>query len=108
MVFQTTEEAEGDGGGVCLHRPRVTLVAAWRRYAWVGENHAEHGFTCGFIEGEGLELEHFMACAAGVDGECSVVVHVEEVCAEDRKSTRMNSSHVAISYAVFCLKKKRM
>src|SRR5439155_5862830 len=27
--------------------------------------------------------------------------------ARDRKSTRLNSSHVAISYAVFCLKKKR-
>src|SRR5438067_7541684 len=26
--------------------------------------------------------------------------------AEDRKSTRLNSSHVSISYAVFCLKKK--
>src|SRR5439155_6244859 len=26
----------------------------------------------------------------------------------DRKSTRLNSSHVAISYAVFCLKKKRL
>src|SRR5439155_10351304 len=25
---------------------------------------------------------------------------------QDRKSTRLNSSHVAISYAVFCLKKK--
>src|SRR5690625_6884178 len=25
----------------------------------------------------------------------------------DRKSTRLNSSHVAISYAVFCLKKKK-
>src|SRR5690625_5808940 len=29
------------------------------------------------------------------------------VSALDRKSTRLNSSHVAISYAVFCLKKKR-
>src|SRR5437870_9699901 len=27
--------------------------------------------------------------------------------AQDRKSTRLNSSHVAISYAVFCLKKKK-
>src|SRR5438874_9262951 len=27
--------------------------------------------------------------------------------AEDRKSTRLNSSHVEISYAVFCLKKKK-
>src|SRR5690242_20967308 len=26
---------------------------------------------------------------------------------EDRKSTRLNSSHMSISYAVFCLKKKR-
>src|SRR5439155_5697620 len=26
---------------------------------------------------------------------------------KDRKSTRLNSSHVAISYAVFCLKKKK-
>src|SRR5690625_66409 len=28
--------------------------------------------------------------------------------ARDRKSTRLNSSHVAISYAVFCLKKKEL
>src|SRR5699024_12637649 len=27
---------------------------------------------------------------------------------KDRKSTRLNSSHVSISYAVFCLKKKKM
>src|SRR3989442_11162151 len=27
---------------------------------------------------------------------------------EDRKSTRLNSSHVRISYAVFCLKKKKI
>src|SRR5690625_6816740 len=27
---------------------------------------------------------------------------------QDRKSTRLNSSHVAISYAVFCLKKKKI
>src|SRR5690625_75583 len=30
----------------------------------------------------------------------------ETLAASDRKSTRLNSSHVAISYAVFCLKKK--
>src|SRR2546426_7319257 len=27
---------------------------------------------------------------------------------EDRKSTRLNSSHLVISYAVFCLKKKKL
>src|SRR5690606_41955487 len=33
-------------------------------------------------------------------------VHVDAVQLLDRKSTRLNSSHVKISYAVFCLKKK--
>src|SRR5207249_5965325 len=31
----------------------------------------------------------------------------KDVDREDRKSTRLNSSHVSISYAVFCLKKKK-
>ena len=31
---------------------------------------------------------------------------MEEFLTEDRKSTRLNSSHANISYAVFCLKKK--
>src|SRR5207249_11566231 len=31
----------------------------------------------------------------------------KEAAAGDRKSTRLNSSHVSISYAVFCLKKKK-
>src|SRR3954467_15074233 len=31
-----------------------------------------------------------------------------QTCALDRKSTRLNSSHTIISYAVFCLKKKRL
>src|SRR5439155_9014221 len=33
--------------------------------------------------------------------------HTQEALLSDRKSTRLNSSHVAISYAVFCLKKKK-
>src|SRR3989442_8037704 len=34
-------------------------------------------------------------------------IHPEEFGLLDRKSTRLNSSHVRISYAVFCLKKKK-
>src|SRR5439155_2192550 len=34
------------------------------------------------------------------------VAFIERANPRDRKSTRLNSSHVAISYAVFCLKKK--
>src|SRR5436309_11473304 len=37
----------------------------------------------------------------------SPVFSGHEVQPRDRKSTRLNSSHVKISYAVFCLKKKK-
>src|SRR5437868_7761761 len=48
--------------------------------------------------------------AEGIDGEAGGIGLEPEtpvdLAAEDRKSTRLNSSHVSISYAVFCLKKK--
>src|SRR5256885_14924687 len=34
-------------------------------------------------------------------------LHAARSSARDRKSTRLNSSHLVISYAVFCLKKKK-
>src|SRR5256885_9135704 len=37
----------------------------------------------------------------------AVTVLDPETMREDRKSTRLNSSHLVISYAVFCLKKKK-
>src|SRR5256885_12909299 len=36
-----------------------------------------------------------------------VAPRITTVCPADRKSTRLNSSHLVISYAVFCLKKKK-
>src|SRR4249919_4291128 len=38
---------------------------------------------------------------------CSTASRRCPACRRDRKSTRLNSSHVKISYAVFCLKKKK-
>src|ERR1039457_4415521 len=38
--------------------------------------------------------------ASGTEGYCWAIYHLI-----DRKSTRLNSSHLVISYAVFCLKK---
>src|SRR3712207_7873205 len=38
---------------------------------------------------------------------CELEEDTEVLVAEDRKSTRLNSSHANISYAVFCLKKKK-
>src|SRR5438552_18144617 len=44
-----------------------------------------------------------------IDGEALGAVHVvtAQALSRDRKSTRLNSSHQIISYAVFCLKKKK-
>src|SRR3989440_1535736 len=42
----------------------------------------------------------------GVDSDVTDEVAVIRVAQGDRKSTRLNSSHDQISYAVFCLKKK--
>src|SRR5438034_1832100 len=36
-----------------------------------------------------------------------VILRCHLLAGEDRKSTRLNSSHTVISYAVFCLKKKK-
>src|SRR5207249_5549534 len=47
------------------------------------------------------------ALQAIAHGRHVVMVNVEADALADRKSTRLNSSHVSISYAVFCLKKKK-
>src|SRR2546427_7684244 len=50
------------------------------------------------------------ACfSAARDLICSVLVAIRHLLLDsrDRKSTRLNSSHSQISYAVFCLKKKK-
>src|SRR5256886_7578676 len=49
------------------------------------------------------------AIRAALDGTLSPAnLQVEAEYLRDRKSTRLNSSHSQISYAVFCLKKKRI
>src|SRR5207245_5503045 len=51
----------------------------------------------------------FFATAITERGTCSTLsVEVLTVTVSDRKSTRLNSSHGSISYAVFCLKKKKI
>src|SRR3712207_8196903 len=53
-----------------------------------------------------VALEQLVARVA--DDLAHRVVHADEpAVGRDRKSTRLNSSHANISYAVFCLKKKK-
>src|SRR5690625_6192435 len=62
------------------------------------------GGVCDFFSdafGQGIEEIQFALALSG-RGDCLMSpLH------QDRKSTRLNSSHVARSYAVFCLKKTR-
>src|SRR5687768_17981942 len=62
------------------------------------------------VVGAQLDLDAHVGCRVGRwdDGDDRVVaVGVPRGPARDRKSTRLNSSHGYISYAVFCLKKKK-
>src|SRR5215813_8154412 len=52
-----------------------------------------------------LAFEHRRPGRVGSDTHLHARLNAAEI--EDRKSTRLNSSHVRISYAVFCLKKKK-
>src|SRR2546428_1928164 len=57
---------------------------------------------------ERLDLADAQCTLAGRPGAVpEKLVHVLASSDEDRKSTRLNSSHDQISYAVFCLKKKK-
>src|SRR5258707_11402439 len=58
----------------------------------------QNGFALSKSIFHGEDRRHFERELAGVD-------FVERA---DRKSTRLNSSHANISYAVFCLKKKKI
>src|SRR5690625_7127254 len=49
-----------------------------------------------------IEIKQAVMSATGLGEDLT-----EHWIGKDRKSTRLNSSHVAISYAVFCLKKKK-
>src|SRR5262245_62276356 len=53
-------------------------------------------------------IQHFKNDRSLSDAEIDTIVRwVDAGAPQDRKSTRLNSSHLGISYAVFCLKKKK-
>src|SRR5690242_21654305 len=51
-------------------------------------------------------LPIFQSLAFADDGKHIITSGMDRRLLKDRKSTRLNSSHMSISYAVFCLKKK--
>src|SRR5690625_7102251 len=61
-----------------------------------------------FVDGKGVPALIAVAQDPTGAGEALALSYARAIGGtRDRKSTRLNSSHVAISYAVFCLKKKK-
>src|SRR5262245_63138597 len=54
-----------------------------------------------------LQQGQLVVVSRGVDSSLALSAPSQESEGIDRKSTRLNSSHLGISYAVFCLKKKK-
>src|SRR3712207_8598905 len=74
-----------------------------------GQALVAHALDAVVVEVEVRDLD-LVGQARGGDGEAVVVrsdLDAAGVQVLDRKSTRLNSSHANISYAVFCLKKKK-
>src|SRR5699024_11450270 len=78
-----------------------------------GVHSLQNNFASGNIEKIGKKFRGRGVKVETKDGQIHIAIYVVlstdrnvHSVAEDRKSTRLNSSHVSISYAVFCLKKK--
>src|SRR5690242_8038079 len=63
------------------------------------------GVTLDSLPSIGRDVSTFVTLQPGISPDGSVAGAIDD---HDRKSTRLNSSHMSISYAVFCLKKKRV
>src|SRR3712207_8948892 len=54
-----------------------------------------------------VQLQVVLGQGRGDQGGAGDALALQDLLGKDRKSTRLNSSHANISYAVFCLKKKK-
>src|SRR5438874_7283562 len=82
--------------------PYTTLFRSRRRTSGRARRVAGACSACGRRRGPAASSGHHRL---DEPGDVRRIVLPDE--AADRKSTRLNSSHVEISYAVFCLKKKK-
>src|SRR5699024_11571863 len=82
--------------GPCIHSPSPCHPPQCRGSGGKEYRHPDQGFARGFPTSSGLldQVDRFLTYPLGQSGQPDLP--------RDRKSTRLNSSHVSISYAVFC------
>src|SRR5690625_5857911 len=99
MILTALTWAPGFAQVMVVHNRKGVLVVHHRLKAGIGAHVLTHLLAQKTrIEVSGRREEKHPKCRGGMD------IQRRQT---DRKSTRLNSSHVAISYAVFCLKKKK-
>src|SRR5256885_5773766 len=79
--------------------PRSTLFPYTTLFRSVG--------PCGCPPACPVEIHEAVIREIGMQRDAEQATLRRRIDREDRKSTRLNSSHLVISYAVFCLKKKK-
>src|SRR5690606_41718447 len=91
--------------------PYTTLfrskVSSWDKTGWARKNNTKKQIT--FINVGKCTKASYHTFAYIYESNLLLCINVGKcmIACLDRKSTRLNSSHVKISYAVFCLKKKK-
>src|SRR5437899_6668756 len=99
VVFRDSQGRLGVLGEHCLHRG---ASLAFGRNEECGLRCLYHGWKFD-VEGNVVDMPSEAAGAAA-----RLDKKTKSYPVRDRKSTRLNSSHLGISYAVFCLKKKKI
>src|SRR5256885_6666783 len=80
--------------------PRSTLFPYTTLFRSIAGGYELHDFTLAVAERFGPVVPRYRGLVSDVAAD-------DAPSDRDRKSTRLNSSHLVISYAVFCLKKKK-
>src|SRR5256885_8917208 len=93
-----------------LDLPIVTRCPQDRRASSTHERQKRHTTANEYAANKRDQFSRAMGARQGQDGASNEYEHrdsTRHILGTDRKSTRLNSSHLVISYAVFCLKKKK-
>src|SRR5438876_5191436 len=103
MNFRRDEQWLLSSEGANIHQTKYTTGVGYTAYAFAGSEIQKRSYPNSYggqWQNRGYELVQELKLVENAR-------RVGEEAVADRKSTRLNSSHPSISYAVFCLKKKK-